>query len=412
MKKRSIVLAVFFLLALCIPTVISAQSALNTHYKNFLEPILDSIRANLPQPDITVPEGDTVKDNYVRAADSITIDGAVDGDVIVAAYEVTVNGNVTGDVIAAGEKVRINGTIGGNVRVAGEEVLVNGSVGKNCTLLAATAMITERAHIGWSLAFAGSNVTVQGPVGGSLYGYGGTIQLKSTVGTNATLILDEKGSAALEDGALISGDLNYRSDGNVTVAQGATVKGETIHRFTPPRVLEARKFLSGSWIFFKAIELLGLLVVGTIIISIFEKQARAVSGALWTRAGIKILKGLLVLLGIPLAIIVCAITIVGMPVAAIAGGIYCLLIYIAPVCIGFSIGEYILRVRVKAEKPIAPIWTMMLGTAIVFILTSIPRVGWIFSLGSALLFLGTLWTFIPWRSKKQDVSNATLKKSQ
>ncbi len=390
MASKKHILLLFFLL-LFLPLIAVGQTDAPDQLNQWVKPLSETFLQKNKENTIVIPASETIHDNYVRTADSITIEGDVDGDVIVGAFDLTINGDVTGDVIAIAETIELNGDVAGNIRIAAEEVMINGAVGKNATLFVGSATFSNKATIGWSLAFWAGSISVQAPVGGSIYGYGGTIVINNTVGTNVTLILDEQGQATFEKNAEVNGDLNYRSDEAVTITSGAQIHGDTTHKFTPAEILKKRNFLSSAWIFTKIINLFGMLLVGTILVSLFEKTSKKVSAVLIQNNPINLAWGLLVLVGMPTALIIIAITIIGIPLAIIVLGFYLFLLYTAKIYRGLAPNNLVFIAKEKRNKKEIPIiWKMILGVLIIFLVVNIPYIGPFISILLMLWFLGAL----------------------
>ena len=390
MARNKLILLLFFLL-LFLPFVAMGQTDTPGQLDQWVKPLSETILQRKGGSSITIPASETVPDNYVRAADSITIEGDIDGDVIVGTFELTINGDVSGDVIAAAETVEINGDVAGNIRIAADEVAINGAVGKNATLFVGSATFTNKATVGWSLAFWAGEISVQAPIGGSIYGYGGDITINNTVGTNVTLILDEQGQATLESNSEINGNLNYRSDSAVAISSGAIIHGDTTHKFTPAEILKKREFFSSAWIFTKIIGFFGLLLVGTLLVSLFEKVSKKIAGALMQNNPVNFAWGLLVFVGLPIGFIIVTITIIGIPFVLIALSFYFFVLYTAKIFLGLALSNLMFRAKEKRDKKEIPlIWKMMLGVLIISIAVNIPYIGSYISIFLRLWFLGAL----------------------
>jgi len=403
MKKISNTTLFFLLLTLLLlPSLAVAQSETEEYYQRFIQPFTESAKQNSDYSIITVKEGTVIEDNFVRFANEITIDGDVHGDVIVGANTVTVNGEVNGDVIALANIIEINGPVAGNVRVAAGQVTLNNTVGKNVNIFAGQVTISEKALISWSLSFFAGDIDINSPIGGNIYGFGGNVTVNNTVGTNVTLILDETGQVTLKPKAVIGKDFTYRGEKNAVIESGALIKGDTIHKLVSANVLKARKLLSQAWIYSKIIGLFALLLVGTILISLFKKKTQEITQKMWDDPVPKILWGVLLLIATPIAAFLIALTIIGWPLTLMLMAIYIFLLYISKIFIGLLIGQKILVAKKdnKNKKEISLIWIMMLGVFIFFVLTNIPYIGWLFSLIGIIWFLGTVWQMI--LPKKSD----------
>lgn len=392
--KKFLLLTIFFSLPLILlPSPVSAQSENAPRYEQFIQPLTERL-ATQYGTDVTIKKGEVIEDNFVRFANTVTINGDVHGDVIVAANTVTINGQVSGDVIAAANTITLNGPVTGNVRVAAGDVEINNTVGKNVNILAGQATVTEEASVSWSLSFFAGEMNINSPVGGNIYGYGGDVTLNSSAGSNVTLMLDATGSVTLQSKAAIGGNFQYRSQSSATIQKGAKIKGDTVHKLLPANVLKARLYLARAWIFGKIVSLFSLLLVGTVIVSLFKKKAEVITRAMAEEPSLKMLWGLLWLVAVPLAALLTSLTIIGIPLAIIVMALYFFFVCTSQIFVGLLIGQKILAPRQaegKNQKEVPLIWVMMLGVFLFFIISNAPYIGWIFSFIGTIWFLGTLW---------------------
>ncbi len=147
--------------------------------------------------DITVPAGETVKNDLIAMGPRVLVDGTVDGDLIAFTQNLAVNGHVTGDVIVFGDSARLAGTVDGNVRCFCNNVTLESSVGKNLTAFAArvelnpgstihggvigfTRSILADGKVGRDLLLFSADTSVNGSVGGDVWLRGGRLSLGPT----------------------------------------------------------------------------------------------------------------------------------------------------------------------------------------------------------------------------------------
>jgi len=345
-----------------------------------------------------VPKGETINDNFVRFAYEVVIDGNVEGDVIVAGNTITINGKVSGDVLAAGQTIKINGPVAGNVRVIGSTVDITNTVGKNVNIAAQTATLSDKASVGWSLSFAAMNISVQAPIAGNIYGFGHSITLNNTVGTNVTLQLGENGQATLMPKTAIKGNFTYTGSRAAVIQSGAKISGETLRKELPEEYTRSAKFLSSSWIYFRLISLFGLLLVGTLIVSVFKNTAKKITAKISKEPGRVILWGILYLIIVPIVIILLSITIIGLPLALIVSVIFVILLYVSSTITGTALGLWLIgylgRKNDNQTKEPPFLWAMILGTIILFVIIRIPVIGTFVSLLSIIWFLGAMGAYI------------------
>jgi len=389
-KNKKLFWSFFLILTVTlIPTFVFGQSEIKKSYTNYFKPITETLQGER----ILVGEDEIIEDNFFFFFETVHIKGDISGDVIIAASEtLTIDGDVEGDVIAIADTIIINGLVNGNIRLVAADITINNKIGKNATIAAGHATFTEKAEIGWTLSFVAGDIDINGPINGSIYGYGGEVNIDTTVGNNVTLFLDELGQLNLLEGTEIGGKLEYRGETNATIDEAVIIRGDTIHKLIPESVTSARDFLSRFWIYGKFISLFSLLLIGTLIISIFIKTSDKIVHELPVNPAQKMLWGLLFLIATPIFLILLAITIIGAPLSLIGFGIYAFLNYISIIFVGLYIGDKILNF--KKDKPINPVWAMMLGTLIFMLLKNIPFIGWAFGFIGTIWFLGTIIVLI------------------
>ena len=104
-------------------------------------------------------------------------------------------------------------------------------------------------------------------------------------------------------------------------------------------------------------------------------------------------KGLVCLIVVPIALIILAITMIGLPLALILGALFAILLYVVKIFVGVYLGEKALRLFNK-KLPIPLIWSMIAGLVIIYILFLLPFIGWLIKLAVMLWGLGVLLVII------------------
>ncbi len=220
---------------------------------------------------VIVEEGETV-DDLRAVAGSVVIRGTVDGDLEGAAGSIVIesSGVVTGDLSASAGNVHIAGEVQGNVQTGSGSIYV-----------ARTATI-----------------------GGSLEGGAGSVQINGQIASDVrvgaeTLTLGESGS--------VGGDLRYGEDTEF-VNEGGSVSGETA---VDPSIESGFDFPTPpAWVFSGYLMAVNLALGAILLLAVpgFSRRVGETVGDKPLRsAGV----GLLALIGIPVALVVAAITIVG-----------------------------------------------------------------------------------------------------
>ena len=332
-----------------------------------------------------VSTNEVVHDNFVSFANTITIDGKVEGDVLAVGSQVTINGEVTGDVIAAAYSLTVSGRVNGSVRAVATDVTIRGAVSRNVTVAAANdLMVTNIGSIAGSLSYVAGNVTIAGPIAGNVTGQAVSLDLNAEVKKDVQVGVSGKG-LTLGSLAKIGGNLRYDSSETIPL-NASVVAGTIVHREPRVDVTSLRQFaIKASWTF-RVMNFLGLLLIGLIIIAIMPKGASAVVHDMATRPFMKIGWGILLLIGFPIAMVILAGSIVGLPMAVILATLYALGIYLSPVFVGLLIGQSFFAYVLRGKNI-----PMALSFTVGFI--AYTALTWIVYLGVFISLAGVIWGF-------------------
>jgi len=190
---------------------------------------LEAAAADLRQgADVTVGPSETVNDDIYAGAETISIQGTVNGNVIAGGGTITVSGNVTHDVIVGGGTINVTGRVGGSIIAAGGNLTLNGPVAQDIVVTGGTIDVGSGGTIGRDLVVAGGTATVSAPVERRVQMTAGSLTLRNHVGGDVRGTVDR----LTLDGAQIGGNLDYTSNNQVKLINGARVAGTTT-RQTP-----------------------------------------------------------------------------------------------------------------------------------------------------------------------------------
>jgi cytoskeletal protein CcmA (bactofilin family) len=300
---------------------------------------------------VTVEEGERVDGDLEAFGGNVVIHGTVDGDLDAFAGNVQILGEVTGDVEAAAGNVVVSGTVGGNVSAAGGNV----QLGPN-------------AAVGGTFEAGAETVTIQGDVGGA-----------ARVGARQVVV---------GPGASIAGDLEY--DGELTQAPGATVGGE-VTRNPDLEVGGGPSVPVVPGYVFDVFFVVTTLLLGALVLLVFPRFSRGLAERTETRPGLTALAGVSVLVATPFALLLVAVTVVGIPFALAGVALYLLAIWLGIVYGRYVLGAWLLGLVDRDNRWAA----LVLGVLSMAVLTQIPIVGGLLDLlvligGLGALALGTV----------------------
>jgi hypothetical protein len=168
---------------------------------------------------------------------------------------------------------------------------------------------------------------------------------------------------------------------NVHIADGATIAGK---RDIQVRVRKSQ-FMRPRFYFYQAVWLAAAMLVGWLGLVLFPSFFQACTQAVgsgWRSLGL----GVGVLAGVPVAIIVAAITLVGIPLSLMLFAVYLTAIYLAKIWVGAFLGRILLRTAGTTKHD----WLLglLLGLLILTIVGFIPYLGGLVRLGMVCVGLG------------------------
>ena len=336
---------------------------------------------------VLIPKEDVVDGDYFAAGERVTIAGTVNGDAYIAGGNVIVEGEINGDLITAGGNVNVRGKVAQDVRAAGGQVTVSGDVGGNVTLVGGSLEVADSAKIAGSLVSAGGNLSVFAPIGkGATFGVG-----NATIGNliNGDVAAGV-GELALTPNAKVAGDLNYWSDRDANISQGAEVFGKTTHNFPPKKERqEQRNALGGVFGFFKIAGFLAALVIGVILIKLAPQFTKITADTIVKKPAASLGIGLLTLIFTPFVILIAAITVIGIPIALILLVLFLITIYLAKIFVSVAIGKKIIGMINQKAGDYA---VFILGLLVYTLVTLIPVIGTIIAILVVLGGVGAIVT--------------------
>ncbi len=357
-----------------------------------------------------LPSGQIIDSDFIRVGQTVQIDGEIKGDAYLAGGIVNVNGKIDGDLFVLGGKVNINGPVSGSIRILGGDVTANSSVDRSALLVCGNCSVTGNVIINGSLMVAGANLEQSaGKVGRGFRFLGNRLFLNSEIANEAYVVADQE--FLLGPHASISGELKYTGNSEAVLETGATVAGRILYQKTSqdgsyPRFFRAKDFLASYQKIKPVTDLFGILVsaiIGFVLLGLFPKAFEKVVKAIENRPYASLGWGAVSFLMVPVAVILFALTIVGIPVSLVLLLVGYLAWVVAQYFAAFFIGRKILLSKFGERRG----WALVLGLVLIYLLGLIPFVGTLLKL---VLFLLSLGALILSYKQPEIVSDTTLKK--
>ncbi|WP_435334531.1 bactofilin family protein [Haloarchaeobius sp. TZWWS8] len=329
--RRAAVLAVTLMLVLAsIPGTVAAESAIANTY--------------------VVAEGETVNGLDVVGA-TVVIRGTVQGDLNAAAADVRIEetGVVTGDVNVAAASLTIAGRVEGNVNAG-----------------VATLELREGSVVGGSVAAGAADATLAGEVTGNVELGADTIRVADT--------------------AVIGGDLRY--DGDLQRAEGASIAGEVVRDDTIGAGDGAFSGVAEDVLegLFTVYGFVVNLVVGALLLLVLPRFSERVAARAITDPVKSGGVGLLALIAVPVALVLLALTIIGIPFTVVGALLFALVAWVAVIYGRFAIGSWLVAKAGGDNRWLA----LVVGLLVGLVFSWVPVVDGVLELAVFLLGLGAL----------------------
>lgn len=357
-----------------------------------------------------------VYENVYVSGGTVTIDAPVYGDLVIAGGTVIINDSVQNDILLAAGDVTFSGYAGGDIRCAGGKIRISANVNGD-VVVAGGEMTLDKGVIIGNLLVTGGDIRIDGDVHGSVRGMfsnlflngnvtkdidcrGGTVTLNGYVGGKSILAAK---LIFLGSRAAFNNDVRYWSEQDALTFTSHMLNGKAV--YDPSlRVPVEKWYFLGSTSLFLLLWYLGMALVMISIIQylfpvLFKKTADTVYNHPLKSAGF----GILYFIGIPVAMIVCFLTVIGVPVGFLLAIGYILSILLATVITSIVTANWFNN---RFDKKWS-YWGLVLTAFWIFIVLKLtfltPVVGWIILVLMTCFSFGAILLSITWRKNKQAI---------
>jgi len=329
---------------------------------------------------ITVPASETVDDSLLAVGKTVRVEGVINGDLLAFGETVEVLGTVKGDLLSFAKRTVVSGSVEGDIFSCAQSLDLDGQLGHSIYGWAQSLRLGRQSHVGDGMVVGAGDVILEGEVKRSVTIFSGNADVSGSVGRELTMA---GGSLTVTDTARVGGNLIARVHQvkDVHVADGAAIAGK---RDIQVRVRKSQ-FTRPRFYFHQAVWLAAAMLVGWLGLllfpAFFQTTTQAV-GSGWRSLGL----GVGVLAGVPLAVVVIAITLVGIPISLMLLAVYLGAIYLAKVWVGAFLGRIVLKPAGGTKGD----WLLglLVGLLILTIVGFIPYLGGLIRLGVVCLGLG------------------------
>ena len=339
----------------------------------------------------TLPTGSEINGNAYLAGGTVIISGPITGDAVVAGGNSTFSGVVSRDLLSASGSAEILGTVLGNVRVVGGTITVAHTVGGDASLVAGTASLLSGSSIAGDALLVGGQLSILGDIKGSAYITGGNILIDGKINGNVKIYA--AGDIRIGKNAVIGGDVSYRAAHEAMIDPGAVIGGKTTFQYTPPLVSarDFRGFFAGMFGLLFIARLLVLIAAALLFVLVFRRASVALVRESTDHFWKFCLIGLAVLVSVPFAALILALTVFGGLIAAAAVVLWVLMLLIAQVYAGVITAALFQKYVLKRELPPVVSWRLaVLGVLGFNVIGLVPYLGLFLYVLFFLVALGSL----------------------
>ena len=340
-------------------------------------------------------QGDIINDNLYSAGGSVNIAGTTNGDLVVAGGSLMVSGPVSGDLAAAGGTINVISAVAGDARIVGGNIIILSSVAGDLVIAGGQINVSSSSTVGKDVQIAGGSVNFEGQTSGNLDIRGESVYINGTVAKDAVV---KAQNIKLGPNAVIQGKLDYYSNNQAVIETGASVKGETnFHKISLTKD-NAKKGANMVAFGFMSIFVILKVVAGIgavlILFYFFKSQTSAITNNSIFKFWQEVLRGFVVLIVTPVAVILSFITVIGSPLGIIAMLFYVAMIAIASIVTVLIFAKLCLKYLFRKENSELNWWIIILAFFVLSIISLIPVVGWIVGFVIFLSAFGSTSKFI------------------
>ena len=353
---------------------------------------------------VVIAATETVNDTLVVAARDVSIHGTIEGNLFVAAENVTVTGNITGTLLAFAEDISVTGDVGGMTVAAGDSLEFESAMLGGDLWLAGDSIELDRDTVAQGNLVSGSgSLDMAGSIGRDLLAGAERVTISGDVGEDVEISARR---LTVSDSAQITGDLSYRMPGadDLVLGDKATVRGEIDYKGEPENFQARNPLVHQDFYLWSVLWYFAAFLVGWLTFTALPQLAQVkLDGG---KDGLKTAGiGFLTLVSVPVMALIIAITIVGLPLAALATGGWLAVWYLAKIIVAYLIGRTIFEWRgVSPHLALC----LLVGLLIVTATINMPLIGTPINLVLTVLGMGLIVQLWFNRTKSSDPVTADL----
>lgn len=336
-------------------------------------------------PSHVVYEGD-----YFASGDSIEISGIVHGDVYLFGGQVVIDGIINGDLICCAGSVDISGKVANNARLLAGQVLLSGEIGRNITAVGGNVQLLKQSVVGGNVVVTAGNADLASKIGSEATVVASHLRVSSSIAQDLHAVV---GLMRITSQAYISGNVDYRSNSDAWIDQGATITGTITQHPSFVRNLVrgtwVQKILVGSKLLTLSMNFLYSLAIGYLLLRLFPRNLQSALISLREQPWRCVSTGLITLIVLPLCCLLLLMTVLGVPFALTLIALNIVGLYTAKVYFIFWGSDWL---TTKITWRIHRLAAFAVALLAYLVISSIPGFGKVFSLVAMVFGLGAAVT--------------------
>lgn len=325
----------------------------------------------------TLAQSDVEQRELWLLAETLVVEGRVEGALFAATGDADLNGAFARDVWATGKALQLGGTFEESARmVARSLVSLSGTIQRNAMMAAGeTVQLEAGSVVGGDALLGGRTVLLRGRVDGNTTIVADRIIVSGDIG--GTLYLRGR-DISLLPGARVGGNLVYHAPHEIVPGTNVQIAGQ-MQRVALPERGRTGTILREAY-FFAAALFAGLLFM-IVAPAPLGRGVRHVRRHFWRSA----LAGSLGFILIPLVVVLLALTVIGLPASLVMLALYVTVLYLAKIVTALALGGWVLR-RAGHQTFWTAAMALGVGLLLLYIIANLPIVGGIAQL--VILFVG------------------------
>jgi cytoskeletal protein CcmA (bactofilin family) len=329
-------------------------------------------------PNYSLTTSETIDGNFYSAGGTMSITGDVIGDAMVAGGNVFVSGSVADDLSVAGGTLNILGSVGEDLRVVGGNVLIGGSVAGESVAVGGQVQLVPGAVVEKDALFAGGYVVLDGTLRSDVRVWADEVVVNGMI--EGDVQIKAKTKVTIGDNAVLHGTLQYYAPQEAEVADGAQLSAVEYNVWSPGKIHAPEVSVGGLLALFSVwwiAKVIMMIVVGLLLLWLFTSMMEQVVHEGMKMFGKEFLRGFIVAVIVPVAIVLLCITVIGMLLGGIGIALYVLLMMLASVTGTILFGSWVVKFFAKEEKYEADWRAVVTGAVVLGLVQLVPVVGWI-----------------------------------